>query len=101
MPNLKRRLYLTSKLKSKILTWSPSDLRIANYCRYSHQSSIDAFLYSTFEEVRLNDEERELVGKLTTVRGLPFDSEKRFYEYSEVPDCQDELAAALFFSRKV
>jgi hypothetical protein len=35
-PNLKRRLYLTSKLKSKILTRLPSDLRIAGYCRYNY-----------------------------------------------------------------
>lgn len=51
--------------------------------------------------VELNDEERELVGKLTVVRRLPFDPEKHFYEYTELADCRDELETAYFFARKV
>jgi hypothetical protein len=35
-------------------------------------------------KVELNDEELELVSKLTAVRDLPFDPEKRVYGYSEV-----------------
>jgi hypothetical protein len=51
--------------------------------------------------VELNDEERELVGKMTTVRSLPFDSEKRIYVYTEVEECRSELETAYFFARKV
>jgi hypothetical protein len=37
-------------------------------------------------EVELNEEELEVIRKMTTIRRLPFDSEKRVYEYTEVTD---------------
>lgn len=38
------------------------------------------------DKLELNEEELEVIGKMTRVRRLPFDPEKRIYEYSEVPD---------------
>jgi hypothetical protein len=51
--------------------------------------------------VELNDEECELIGKMTAVRGLPFDPEKHIYVYTDVAECRDELETAYFFARKV
>jgi hypothetical protein len=49
------------------------------------------------DKVELNDEELEVIGKLTRVRSLPFDPEKRVYEYSEV----EGYGLAMLFSRTV
>lgn len=38
------------------------------------------------DKVELNEEELEIIGRVTKIRGLPFDPEKRIYEYSEVRD---------------
>lgn len=62
---------------------------------------VDDAYYNGTENVHLNDEELELVGKLTAVRGLPFVPDKRIYEYSELSDCRKELATISFFSRTV
>ena len=35
--------------------------------------------------IELNEEELEAIGKMTTIRGIPFDPEKRVYAYYEVP----------------
>jgi hypothetical protein len=45
----------------------------------------------------LNDEELELLSKLTAIQGLPFDLEKRVYEYSEV---LSKLKKAVIFRGK-
>ena len=51
-------------------------------------------------KVELNDEEFELLGKLTAIHGLPFDPGKRVYEYSEVsgysPDWKPKESSWLF-----
>ena len=41
--------------------------------------------YGRRREIDLNNEELEALGKLTAVRGLPFDPDKRLYRRSEVP----------------
>jgi hypothetical protein len=56
----------------------------------------DIYRYGRRRNTELSDEELEALGKLTTVRGLPFDPEKRVYEYSEVPDYD----AGWLFSRR-
>jgi len=49
------------------------------------------------DKVELNDEELEVLSKLTRVRRLPFDPEKRVYKYSEV----EGYGLGTFFSRTV
>jgi hypothetical protein len=57
----------------------------------------DTKRYGRRSDVELNDEELEAIGKLTRVRLLPFDPEKRLYEYSQVPGYDE----AMLFSRTV
>jgi hypothetical protein len=47
-------------------------------------------------KVEPNDEELEVIGKMATIRRLPFDPDKRVYRFTEVPDF-----TTLLFRRQV
>lgn len=46
---------------------------------------VDKLNRGSIDEVVLSDEELEVISKMTRIRSLPFDPEKRVYNYTEVP----------------
>ncbi len=46
---------------------------------------VDKLNRGSIGEVVLSDEELEVISKMTRIRSLPFDPEKRVYNYTEVP----------------